>query len=141
MHPSSPVAAASHADPYPYYASLPDFSYDDVTGLWIACGASVIEEVMDNPHCLVRPVVEQVPKAIAGTSAGAVFARLVRMNEGVAHTVPKQVIAQAVAALDLCSVAERTAHLAAMLDTRHRLADGEGLTSWVFDLPFSVGMC
>ena len=135
MHASSPIAAASHADPYPYYASLPDFAYDAASAMWIASSAAVIEEVMTNPHCLVRPVAEQVPKAIAGTTAGAVFARLVRMNEGAAHAMPKQVIGQALAALDLRGASERTAQLAAMLGKRYRLPDGAGISGWMFDLP------
>jgi cytochrome P450 len=135
MQPSSPVAAASHVNPYSYYASLPDFAYDGAAGLWVASSATVIDEVMSNPHCLVRPATEPVPKAIAGTSAGAVFARLVRMNEGVSHAVPKQLIAQALAALDLSGVAERSAQLAASLGTGHALPEGTGFTGWMFDLP------
>jgi cytochrome P450 len=136
MEPSTPIAAASHPDPYPYYRGLPQLAFDPVLGLWIARGAAVIEEVMNNTHCLVRPPAEAVPKAIAGTSAGAVFARLARMNEGAAHATPKRIIAQALATLDLSVAAERGAHYASMLGTG--LPDGAAITRWMLDLPTYV---
>lgn len=137
MEPLNAIAAASHLDPYPYYRRLlagPALVFDAALGLWIASRAAVIDEVMADPHCLVRPPGEEVPKAIAGSSAGTVFARLVRMNEGDAHALPKRVIGQALAAVELDSLASRTAQLATM----HDLADGEAITRWMFDLPTYV---
>ena len=74
MHPSNAVAAASHPDPYPYYRQLlagPALSFDADVRLWVASRADVIQEVFDNPHCLVRPLAEPVPLAIADGDAGA----------------------------------------------------------------------
>ena len=141
MHPSNAVAAASHPDPYPYYRQLlagPALSFDADVRLWVASRADVIQEVFDNPHCLVRPVAEPVPPAIAGGDAGAVFARLIRMNDGAAHAGPKRAIGQALAGVDLAVVADKTCRLAAMLEERHVLADGASFTRWLFDLPTCV---
>jgi cytochrome P450 len=134
MNPLNPLAAPSHADPYPYYRSLlagPELLFEPSLNMWIASRASVIQEVMANPHCLVRPPAEAVPKAICGSSAGAVFGQLVRMNEGAAHASGRRAIVAALAGLDLHHVAGRCTHFAAALNTRH----GADLTSWVFDLP------
>ena len=138
MHSSNAVAAASHPDPYPYYRQLlagPPLYFDPELRLWIASRAEVIQEIFDNPHCLVRPVAEPVPRAIAGGDAGAVFAKLIRMNDGAAHAGPKRVIGQALAGVELAAVADKTGRLAAMLEERHVLADGAALTRWLFDLP------
>lgn len=141
MHPSNAVTAASHRDPYPYYRQLlagPDLYIDAGLRLWIASRTDVIQHVLDNPFCLVRPVAEPVPQAIAGGSAGAVFARLMRMNDGPGHALPKRVIGQALAAVDPASVARNTGRLAALLEQRHGLADGAAITRWIFDLPTYV---
>lgn len=108
--------------------------FDPNQKLWLASRAEDIRAVMENPHCVVRPPGEPVPAAIAGSSAGAVFAQLVRMNEGDAHTAPKAALVQALAALDLAHVARRTAHFAPMLAG----SDGAAVTRWVFDLPTYV---
>jgi cytochrome P450 len=134
MEPLNAVAAACHPDPYPYYRRLlsgPALVFDDSLGLWIASRAAVIEEVMDNPHCLVRPPAETVPRAIADSEAGAVFARLVRMTEGPAQAAGKRAIIQALAALDLASLEERCAQIAAMLGQPTDAA----LTRWIRDFP------
>jgi cytochrome P450 len=127
----------SHPDPTPYYRSLqegPALLFDADLKLWIASRAEVIREVMDNPDCVVRPAAEAVPRAIAGSAAGAIFARLVRMNEGAGHAGPKFAIGQALAAMDLESVARRTAYFATMLEG----SDGAAITRWMFDLPTYV---
>ena len=141
MQPLNAITAASHHDPYSYYHGLlaeAPLVFDTALGMWIASHAAVIEKVMANLHCLARPLAEPVPRAIADTSAGAVFARLVRMNEGTAHAVPKLVIAQALAALDSHAVAERSTELAAALGVYHGPADGAAITRWMFDVPTYV---
>ncbi|USX15140.1 cytochrome P450 [Oxalobacteraceae bacterium OTU3CAMAD1] len=141
MHPSNAVAAASHSDPYPYYRQLlagPPLYFDAGLRLWIASRAEVIQEVFDNPHCLVRPAAEPVPRAIVGCDARAIFASLIRMNDGAAHAGPKRAIGQALAGVDLAVVTEKTRRLAALLEERHVPADGAALTRWLFDLPTCV---
>jgi cytochrome P450 len=141
MHPANAIAAASHADPYPYYRKMlagPALYFDADVRLWIASRAAVIEQVFDNPCCLVRPIGEPVPHAIAGSSAGAIFARLMRMNEGRAHALPRQAIGQALAALDPAAIADSTRRFATRLEEQHGLADGAAVTRWIFDLPTFV---
>lgn len=141
MPPTNPIAAASHVNPYPYYQHLlagPALYFDPNLRLWIACRAAVIQDVLNNPHCLVRPTGESVPHAIAGSSAGAVFAKLIRMNEGPGHARPRHAIGQALAALDLAAIAGSTSRFATMLGERHGLPDGAAITRWTFDLPTYV---
>jgi cytochrome P450 len=141
MHPLNAIAAASHPNPYPYYQHLlagPKLYFDADLRLWIASREAVIQEVLDDPHCQVRPAGEPVPRTIAGSSAGAVFAKLIRMNEGAGHASPRHAIGQALAALDLAAIAMKTSQFARMLGDRHGLPDGAAITRWTFDLPTYV---
>ena len=141
MPPLNAVAAASHPNPYPYYQHLlagPKLYFDADLRLWIASRAAVIQQVLDNPHCQVRPTGEAVPITIAGSSAGAVFARLIRMNEGTSHASPRRAIGQALAALDLAAIVRKTGQFAIMLGEPHGLSDGAAITRWVFELPTYV---
>lgn len=141
MEPSNAVAAASHPDPYPYYRRLlagPALAFDSGAGLWIASRASVIDEVMASPACRVRPAGEPVPTAIAGSNAGAIFAKLVRMNEGANHAHARRAIDHAMQMLDLAATGRRGAQLASTLADRHGVPDGGALTRWMFDLPTFV---
>jgi cytochrome P450 len=141
MHPLNAIAAASHPNPYPYYQHLlagPKLYFDADLRLWIASREAVIQEVLDDPHCQVRPAGEPVPRTIAGSSAGAVFARLIRMNEGAGHASPRRAIGQALAALDLAAIAMNTSQFATMLGDRHGLPEGAAITRWTLDLPIYV---
>jgi cytochrome P450 len=138
VEPSNPIAAVGHGDPYPYYASLAPFALDHALGLWVASRIEVIEEVLANPHCLVRPAGQAVPEAIAGSAAGSVYARLMRMNEGPAHHLARQVVGRALADVDLQLAARYSAVHAGALHLAHGLTDGARLTRWMFDLPTYV---
>lgn len=141
MQPSNAIAAASHPDPYPYYRRLlngPEISFDAAIGCWVVSRAAVIEEVLASPFCAVRPATEPVPPAIAGSSAGALFGRLIRMNEGCPHATGKRAIGQVLAGVDLATVRKRTAQLASSLAARRGIEDGAALTQWTFDLPTCV---
>ena len=83
--PSDPIAAVTHRDPYPYYAELVatrPVHRDEALGLWVACSAAAVTDVLGHPACLVRPPAEPVPGALLGSPAGDIFGRLVRMNDG-----------------------------------------------------------
>jgi cytochrome P450 len=137
VEPSNPIAAASHPNPYPCYERLrqgPALPFDPVLGLWIASQAGVIEEIMANPHCQVRPLAEPVPKAIAGSSAGAVFARMMRMNEGLPHASARQVVGAALGEVNLRALAARAATLACVYGASGSIA----LNHYVFSLPTCV---
>lgn len=106
--PVDPVAAATHADPYPYYASLrdgPQLVWNEKLRLWVASRAEVVEQVLGAHGALrVRPLSEPVPRAIVGSAAGEVFGHLVRMNEGPAHQAHRPALQRALAGLDLNAV-------------------------------------
>lgn len=141
MHPIDPVAATSHSDPCSYYRALlegPALARGALPGQWIASRAATIAQVLDHPDCLVRPVAELVPSAIAGTSAGAIFGRLARMNEGAAHTRARGALVVALASVDPARVSEGTRTQADALARAHGLPAGDALTAWMFDLPTCV---
>lgn len=96
--PTDPYQAVTHADPYPYYAELrargglhrvPGFSP------WIAADTATVRAVLTSDHCRVRPLAEPVPAHLAGTAAGALFGRLVRMNDGGPYPAVKQTLSHA----------------------------------------------
>ncbi|MBA1381429.1 cytochrome P450 [Pseudomonas brassicacearum] len=91
-----PITAATHADPYPYYATLRasgGLHFDPHLNLWVASSAEAVCAVLHHPDCHVRPAHEPVPKAIADGPAGKVFGRLMRMNEGERQRCPRAAIA------------------------------------------------
>ena len=95
--PGDPLAAVTHPDPYPYYASLRDrpFEVQPGSGMWVAVRAADVTAVLASDACRVRPPSEPVPRAIAGSAAGSVFGRLVRMNDGPAHVAARRIVAAA----------------------------------------------
>lgn len=100
--PADPIAAVTHPDPYPYYATLarrPLERHPDI-GMWVAAGAADVQAVLGSDLCRVRPRAEPVPRAIEGTAAGSVFGRLVRMTDGPAHAVARRIVVAALAAPD-----------------------------------------
>lgn len=110
--PTNAIAAATHADPYPWYAQLragPPLIYDVKLKLWIASNAVAVQAVLSHAHCAVRPGNEPVPGAISGSPAGELFGYLVRMNDGTRHSRPKLALERALTAVDLNTVGERAA--------------------------------
>jgi cytochrome P450 len=137
--PRDPVAAATHPDPYPYYARLVaerPLYRDDGLGLWVASSAAMVAAVLSSPLCRVRPPAEPVPKAIKGSPAGEIFRQLVRMNDGDNHCPMKGAIVAALSAIAperIVAVAEQRAQA---LETRFGARDGgAGLTRLMFALP------
>jgi cytochrome P450 len=103
-----PVAAATHADPYPYYARLRQehpFHYEPGLGLWVASGSDAVQGALAHPSLRVRPPAEPVPKSLIGTPVGDVFARLVRMNDGEFHARHRPQVAQSAARFSMADVA------------------------------------
>lgn len=95
---SIPVTQLSfQADPYPRYAHYRQqaaFVWDDATSCWLASRAAAVNAVLLSQDCGVRPAGEAIPHAIQGSNAGAIFAELVRMNEGDTHQVAKAALMQ-----------------------------------------------
>jgi cytochrome P450 len=116
--PADPVAAVTHPDPYAYYARLVGerpFYRDAALGTWVASSARAVNAVLSNPACRVRPAAEPVPGAIAGSPAGAIFGRMVRMNDGAVHPPLKKAVAATFDALDTARVARESERWAASL--------------------------
>jgi cytochrome P450 len=108
VRPADPIAAVTHADPYPYYAELVaqhPLHRDDRLGLWVASSAAAVTAVLTHDACHVRPRAEPVPAAIAGSPAGDIFGRLVRMNDGARHARLKAAVSATLGALDAARVA------------------------------------
>ncbi len=79
------IAAAQHADPYPYYAMLRQgaaLQYDPALKLWLASRAEVIRQLLTHPAAKVRPATAAVPPHLVATSVAEVFALLIRMTDG-----------------------------------------------------------
>src|SRR5438309_10646261 len=83
--PAHAAAAPSHPDPYPYYADLvsrrPIF-HDEGLGAWVVSSAAMVRSVLEDARFAVRPSGAPVPRELVGNAAGAVFGRMVRMNDG-----------------------------------------------------------
>lgn len=135
----NPVAAATSADPYDYYAAMaaePTLVWRH--GMWLAASPALVMEVMTHPACRVRPLSEPVPAALLGGSAAEVFGALVRMNDGVRHAAPKTALQRALAALaadHVAAVATRIARgLAAELAGAQPMT-GAQLSQWMMEVP------
>lgn len=116
MTPLNAITAATHPDPYPYYAGLArdGLQYDAALRLWIAASPALIREVMTHPACRVRPPAEPVPATIAG-SAGELFGMLVRMNDGPGHMQGRAALQPVLHAMDAGTVAIHARRIAGEL--------------------------
>lgn len=129
-----PITAATHADPYPFYASLRangGLSFDPHLQLWIASSAAAVCAVLHHPDCHVRPAHEPVPKAIADGPAGRVFGHLMRMNEGARQRCPRRAIAPKLQGIDPRQVE-------ALVNARLRKNGAEGVHRAQFSGPVAV---
>jgi cytochrome P450 len=137
------VTAATHPDPYPFYTRLrscPPLGRDDGLGMRLAADAATVAAVLTDHRCRVRPPAEPVPTVLAGSVAGGVFRRLVRMIDGEAHASGRRAVVAALATLDPASVGAVGRRRATVL-LAERGAGGAGwLTRFALDLPaFVVG--
>ncbi|KAF2394411.1 cytochrome P450 [Pseudomonas frederiksbergensis] len=129
-----PIIAATHADPYPYYAQLRaegGLVFHQGLKLWVASSAATVAAVLAHPDCHVRPSAEPVPKSIADGLAGEVFGRLMRMNEGERQRCPRSAIEPGLALIDVKEVQ-------ALVSARLITADAEGLSKAMFRGPVGV---
>lgn len=139
--PGDPLAAVTHSDPYPYYASLRarPLEFRQEIGLWVAARAADVAAVLASDSCRVRPPAEPVPRAIAETAAGSVFGRLVRMNDGSAHASARRIVVAALGAAGSRDARESARFLARgrveHLDLRR---EPSRIMELAFDLPARV---
>jgi len=138
----TPITAATHPDPYPYYAQLVatrPLYYDATLDLWVASSAEMITAVFDNRLCRVRPVAEPIPKALLGSPAADIFRHLVRMNDGADHCPLKQAVSTTLAAVDLAEANRQSDRWARVLTARYAAEDApEQLADFAFHLPVYV---
>ena len=140
--PRDPVAAVTHRDPYPYYASLATekpFYRDEALGLWVASSAAAVTEVLTCDLCRVRPPAEPVPKALLGSPAADIFRHLVRMNDGASHCPFKRTVSATLDSVDRIRVAEQSMTSARTLANElEPMADPRRLADFAFRLPVYV---
>ncbi|MHC5205430.1 cytochrome P450 [Pseudomonas chlororaphis] len=132
-----PITAVTHADPYPYYASLrvrDGLAFDPRLGMWLASSAAAVAAVLAHPECRVRPAHEPVPRAIADGAAGTVFGQLMRMNDGERQRCPRAAVEPGLQQVYAEEIQQRVAALLLGLprDTTARLHDCQ------FRLPVAV---
>ena len=134
--PENPIAAVVHRDPYPYYASLVELApmaRDETLGMWVAASAEAAHAVLTSERCRVRPASEPVPAAIVGTTAGSIFARLVRMRDGAAHAGPRCTVVRELDVIDAQRVGQEAAE-----EARSLLGSGGSIAHLVLRLPARV---
>ncbi|MGZ5787584.1 MAG: cytochrome P450 [Ramlibacter sp.] len=106
--PRNAIEAVGHSAAYAYYAGLRERSplfFDEGLGLWVATGHAVIDEALRHSALRVRPRDEPVPRALAGTPVGEVFAQLVRMTDGEFHAQHKPQVERAARRFSMDDVA------------------------------------
>jgi cytochrome P450 len=140
--PRDPVAAVTHPDPYPYYASLvaerPVYR-EEALGLWVASSAAAVTAVLSSDLWRVRPPAEPVPRALLGSPAGDIFGHLVRMNDGPGHCPFKQAVSATLDSVDRIQAAEQSKTSARILSGElEPAADPRRLTEFAFRLPVHV---
>lgn len=133
-----PIATATLPHPdrgYARWLQAPPLFFDANRRLWVAARGDVVRAILLDPRWRTRPQREPVPAALQGGTAGAVFAQLLRMNDDHArHTLPRQVIVQALTSVALTEVERQAQRLAQRLLLEH---DGDR-TGWTFAVPIAV---
>jgi cytochrome P450 len=139
--PADPIRAVTHPDPYPYYAALrkgPALIRDEGLKLWVAARADTVRTVLDDVRLTVRPAGEPVPHAIAGAPAGAIFARLARMNEGDAHRAARGALVKGLGGVSIDGVFQAARREATALIERAEPGHDAPLDALAFALPVSI---
>ena len=139
MTPANAIEAVTHPDPsqyYDYIATRPP-TWDDSLGMWVVSRAPDVAMVLGHPAARVRPPDAPVPPALAGTGAGDVFGRLVRMHDRDERAAVKDVLVASLASLadDRVAVAVRSsASQLARIDDR----SGSFVNRWITDVPLGA---
>ena len=140
LPPADPIAAATHPDPYPYYAQLVrerPLHRDAARGLWVAADAETVEVLLSHPACRVRPADEPVPPPLRDTPLEALFVRLIRMTDGGGREAPRTAAVQAFTRLGAELLQAEAATAAAQL-APEAPASGDALSALLFALPLQV---
>jgi cytochrome P450 len=140
--PKDALAAATHPDPYPFYAGLlgeRPLYRDTALGMWVASSAQAVTEIFMSRLCRVRPEGEPVPAHLGTSAAGLLFGRLVRMNDGQEHARLKRAVLQTLGSIEVAH-AEALSRACAYALASERLpgAGTESVDDFVFQLPVHV---
>jgi cytochrome P450 len=140
--PRNPLDAVTHPDPYPYYRELVarrPLAYDESLGVWVAASASAVQAILTSGSCRVRPVAEPVPAPLRDSSAGDIFGRLARMNDGESHASLKSSIMAALSSLDVERLRQRSAYWSeALFGSLDSASAPGGFTEFAYHLPVYV---
>jgi cytochrome P450 len=140
--PAHARAAASHPNPYPYYARLAveaPLYREAASGTWIATSAATVTAVLTSPLCVMRPVAGPVPDALAGTAVAEIFRRLLRVRDGAAHCSHRRMTTAALDSVDMARLAWVTqAEAAALAETIEPECSSGAVTRFMATLPVHV---
>ncbi|WP_288791485.1 hypothetical protein [uncultured Chitinibacter sp.] len=131
--------AVTHADPAQYYEALSctGLHFDSTLDCWVAPSAKTVQQVLSDSSLLVRPENEPVPKKLIGTSAGVIFSKLLRMNDGAIHAALKSRISAAIQQLSLAEIQQQATQIAAQYSWCAPI-DAEAVNAFCYAIPTMV---
>lgn len=115
----NPISAVTAEHPHAYYERLArekPFGYDDDLRCWVAAGNESVEAALTHAALRARPKAEPVPVAMRGTAVGTLFSRMVRMNDGTAHTAMRTIVNALIDSVDAAVIDPAALHVAATAD-------------------------
>jgi cytochrome P450 len=130
-----PIAAVTSSNPGSIYGELTRHKalvWSDAIEMWVAAHADVVREVLAHPDCLVRPSGEPIPPRLIGTTAGVVFGRLARMNDGDYHNRGKRAISRSLDSIALVQLRADALHRSTVI------ANQRDLSQFGFEFPVHV---
>jgi cytochrome P450 len=139
--PRDPIAAATHPDPYPYYAALVasrPFGYDPALGMWVAASAEAVMAVLTDPACGVRPPAEPIPAHLVETPLAAHYGHLIRMNDRAERCPLRGALVAALGTIGMEQVAVRSAAVARRLVGELAGTSVTGLDPFIWRLSVAV---
>lgn len=129
-----PVVAATSQNPRETYDRLRAegaFVWFAPRQTWLATTDAAVRAVLAHPDARVRPSGEPVPPTLAGTVAGEIFGKLVRMRDGARQLSAKTAVQRALETIDLDRVWTESARQAEAIDVT-------ALPESLFSLPVRV---
>jgi len=107
---------------------------------WRTTTSAECEHWLARTDVAVRPPTAQVPGHLDGHAAGEVFARLVRMNDGLRHAALKPAIVDRFAAVAFDDIEDAARSAAAFLDGRSNGDDADIVHDWIAGfVPLALG--
>jgi cytochrome P450 len=137
--PADPIAAVGHPDPWAYYDALARRRpFRDDSGMWVVAAPDDVAAVLTHPAAAVRPPDAPVPPHLAGTAAGAVFGRLIRMRDDADRDTLRRAVEQALAGLSSDGIDSACTRTADRLRTELHPLDGPAIDRWMQRFPVAV---